>query len=126
MARILKQHCEECDMPVVAVLNDEADPGEILGALKAYGVVLANHYTRPGASDLTRELRIALGPRTDENQLFCHDLPLPIDGEPSWTSVLVLPPRYHFQYRETIALAARALSAASQSSAKGMFLYHQP
>lgn len=112
-------------MPVVAVLNDESNLGEILAALKAYGVVLANHYTRPGASDLTRELRIALGPRSDENQLFCHDLPLPIDGEPWWTSVLVLPPRYHFQYRETIALVARALNAANESKEKSIFLYQE-
>jgi len=113
-------------MPVVAVLNDESDQGEILGALKAYGLVLANHYTRPGAADLTKELRAALGSRSDENQLICHDLPLQADGEPSWTSLLVLPPRYHFQYHETMALAARALSAADESDKKGMFLYHEP
>lgn len=113
-------------MPVVAILNDESDLGEILGALKAYGLVLANHYTRPGASDLTKQLRAALRSRSDENQLVCHDLPLAIEGDPSWTSVLVLPPRYYFQYRETIALAARALSAADESSEKGMFLYHEP
>ncbi|PWE39590.1 hypothetical protein C9I50_18125 [Pseudomonas prosekii] len=113
-------------MPVVAVLNKESDLGEILSALKAYGVVLANHYTRPGASDLTRELRIALGPRTDENQIVCHDLPLPIDGDPCWTSVLVLPPRYQFQYRETIALATRALIAAHESKEKSVFLFHEP
>lgn len=28
-------------MPVVAVLNDESDHGEILGALKAYGLLAA-------------------------------------------------------------------------------------
>lgn len=113
-------------MPVVAVLNDESDQGEILGALKAYGLVLANYYTRPGASELTTELRAALGSRSDENQLICHNLPLTIEGDPSWTSVLVLPPRYHFKYRETMALAARALSAADESNEKGMFLYHEP
>ncbi|ANF86772.1 hypothetical protein A7J50_3394 [Pseudomonas antarctica] len=113
-------------MPIVAVLNDESDQGEILGALKAYGLVLANCYTRPGAADLTKELRAALGSRSDENQLVCHNLPLAIEGDPSWTSVLVLPPRYTFHYRETMALAARALSAADESDKKGMFLYHEP
>jgi len=112
-------------MPVVAVLNDESDLGEILGALKAYGLVLANYYTRSGASDLTRELRIALGPRAEGHQLFCHELPLPVDGEPWWTSVLVLPPRYHFKYGETVALAARALSAANESKEQSVFLYHE-
>ncbi|MHC8299583.1 hypothetical protein [Pseudomonas sp. ZS1P83] len=113
-------------MPVVAVLNDESDLGETLRALKAYGLVLANHYTRPGASDLTRELRIALGPRSAENQLFCHELPLRVGGEPWWTSVLVLPPHYHFDYDETIALASRALNAANESNDKSVFLYQEP
>jgi len=113
-------------MPVVAVLNDESDQGEILSALKAYGLVIANHYTRPGASNLTKQLRAALGIRSDENQLVCHDLPLQTDGDPSWTSLLVLPPRYQFDYRETMTLASRALSAADKSKEKGVFLYHEP
>jgi hypothetical protein len=113
-------------MTVVAVLNDESDLDQIVSALKAYGLVVANHHNRPGASILTSSLRTALGPRSDENQLQCHELPLPINGEPWWTSVLVLPPRYEFGHGETTALAARALSAANESDEKGLFLYHKP
>ncbi|WP_063030613.1 hypothetical protein [Pseudomonas yamanorum] len=113
-------------MTVVAVLNNEADLDHIASALKAYGLVVANHHNRPGASILTSSLRAALGPRSDENQLQCHELPLPINGEPWWTSVLVLPPHYEFGHGETTALAARALSAANESDEKGMYLYRKP
>lgn len=111
-------------MPVVAVLNDESGLEQILGALRAYGFVVANHHNRPGASTLTGALRTALGPRSDEHELQCHELPLLIDGEPWWTSVLVMPPRYEFNHGETTALAARALIAANESGEEGMFLYH--
>jgi hypothetical protein len=112
-------------MTVVAVLNDESVLDQIVSALRAYGLVVANHHNRPGASILTSSLREALGPRSDENQLQCHELPLPVNGEPWWTSVLVLPPRYEFEHGETTALAARALSAANESDEKGLFLYHE-
>ncbi|MCX4217426.1 hypothetical protein MKZ87_07215 [Pseudomonas sp. MCal1] len=111
-------------MPVVAVLNDESDLGRIVSVLKAYGCVVANHHNRPGASILTSSLRIALGPRSDEDDLQCHELPLLIDGEPWWTSVLVMPPRYDFDHHETTALAARALTASNECGEEGMFLYH--
>jgi hypothetical protein len=113
-------------MPVVAVLNEESRLPQIASALSAYGIAVANHHHRPGASALADSLRKVLGPRPDGNQLQCHELPLLIDGDPSWTSVLVLPPSYEYSHGETTALAARALIAAKNAAGKGMFLHYEP
>lgn len=113
-------------MPKVVVLNDESDTKEILSALKTHGLVLANYYTRPGALELVSNLRAALGPRADEEQLIGHELPLLVDDMPCWTSALVLPPKHLFRYKETIALATRALRASSVSGQKNIFLYEEP